>query len=169
MRYLSLTFFLLVFAIPSIAQTRLTPGTAAPAFSISSLEGDSYDLSTMRGSVVVITFWSTKCLICRNEIPKLNNFTSRYGGKNVVFLALTMEDDDRVSFFLRNNPFNFHILPNSFGVVLQYADRDKAGNIDMAFPSYFLIDQSGTVAYRSYGWDKTGELDARISNLLATK
>ena len=57
-------------------------------------------------------------------------------------------------------------MPNSFGVVLQYADRDKAGNLDMGFPSFFVIDQQGLVRYRSSGFDKTAPLDAAIGKLL---
>jgi peroxiredoxin len=168
MRFLSIIILATAFAIPTLAQTALKPGNSAPTFTAESLDGSYFDLSSMRGTVVVMTFWSTKCEICRSEIPKLNNFTSRYDESKVVFLALTNENEDRVGAFLKGNPFKFHVLPNSFGVVLQYADRDKQGNIDFAYPSYFLIDQTGNIAYRSYGWDKTGELESRISKLIAS-
>lgn len=168
MRILSTIILALTFAFPALAQTALRPGNAVPAFTASALDGSYYDLASLRGKVVVMTFWSAKCAICRAEIPKLNGFMSRYDANRVVFLALTMDNDDRVETYLKSNPFNFHILPNSFGVVLQYADRDKQGNIDMAFPSYFVIDQRGTLAYRANGWDKTNELDSRISRLLAS-
>lgn len=169
MQKLSLLILALAFVIPSAAQTALKAGNAAPAFAGSSIDGSYYELASMRGRVVVLTFWSTKCVICRSEIPKLNSFASRYDEKKVVFLAATVENQEKVESYLRNNPFKFHVLPDSFGVILQYADRDKQGNIDMGFPSYFLIDQAGLVAYRADGWDKTNELDSRISKLIASK
>lgn len=169
MRKLFLILLALACVIPSAAQTALKAGNAAPTFAASSLDGSYYDLNSMRGRVVVLTFWSTKCAICRSEIPKLNSFASRFDEKKVVFLAATMENQAKVEPYLKTNPFKFHILPDSFGVLLQYADRDKQGNIDMGFPSYFLIDQTGTVAYRSGGWDKTDELDSRITKLLVSK
>lgn len=159
----------LAFALPSFGQTALRLGSVAPEFAASSIDGTNYDLNSMRGRVVVLTFWSTKCAICRSEIPKLNSFTSRFDEKRVVFLAATLENESKVETYLRSNPFKFHILPNSFGMVLQYADRDKQGNIDMGFPAYFVIDQAGTVAYRASGWDKTDELDSRLNKLLASK
>ncbi len=169
MRYLSIVILSLAFAIPSLAQTGLRPGNPAPTFAGPSIDGTFYDLSNMRGTVVVMTFWSTKCQICHSEIPKLNSFKARFDEDKVKFFALTNENDARVETYLKANPFAFHVMPNSFGVLLQYADRDKQGNIDLAYPSYFLIDQDGNIAHRSYGWDKTAELESRISKLLAAK
>lgn len=169
MRKLFLILLALASVLPSTAQTALKVGNAAPTFTASSLDGTYFDLAAMRGRIVVLTFWSTKCAICHSEIPKLNTFASRFDEKKVVFLAATMENQSKVEPYLKTNPFKFNILPDSFGVLLQYADRDKQGNIDMGFPSYFVIDQSGTVAFRSGGWDKTDELDLRITKLLASK
>lgn len=169
MKKLSLLLLALALVVPSAAQTALKMGSTAPEFAASSIDGSYYDLNTMRGRVVVLTFWSTKCAICRSEIPKLNGFMSRYDEKKVVFLAASLENEEKISSYLRSNPFKFHVLPNSFGVVLQYADRDKQGNIDMGFPAYFVIDQTGNVAYRANGWDKTEELDSRISKLISAR
>ena len=154
-------------ALSAFSQTSLKAGDDAPIFTSASLEGNYFDLEQKRGSVVVLTFWSTKCEICRSEIPRLNQFTSQYDGKNVVFLALTTENEDRIAPFLRSNPFKFTILPNSFGVILQYADRSKGGNLDMGFPAFYVIDQGGKLAYRASGYDKTAPLAAAIDRLIA--
>ncbi|MGH9819757.1 MAG: TlpA family protein disulfide reductase, partial [Pyrinomonadaceae bacterium] len=130
--------------------------------------GQSFDLKQLQGKVVLVTFWSTKCEICHSEIPKMNQLAARYKGKDVVFLALTMENESKVETYLRSTPFSFDILPNSFGAVLQYADRDKAGNINMGFPAYFLLDQTGGLQLKTSGWDKTQALDSKISTLLAS-
>jgi hypothetical protein len=91
---------------------------------------------------------------------------ARYAGKDVVFLAVTMENSTRVEPYLKKNPFNFTIVPDGFGMVLQYADKDRQGNLDMGFPAYYLIDRSGRVAMRGSGWDKTGMIGSEISRLL---
>lgn len=114
----------------------------------------------------MLTFWSTKCEICHSEIPKMNQIVDRYKGKDVVFLALTMENEAKVNPYLRKNPFNYTILTNGFGVVLKYANMSKDGGINMGFPSYFLINKQGAIHLRSEGWDKTQSLDNQISRLL---
>lgn len=160
---------LLLLASSAAAQQVLKPGEAAPAFSGQALDGTFYDLSQLNGKVVVLTFWSTRCAICHSEIPNLNRVADRYRGKDVVFLAVTMENESKVGPYLKRNPFNFNILPNSFGVMLKYADRDRAGNINMGFPAHFLITRQGTIALRTDGWDKASNLDSQISRLLSAE
>lgn len=169
MRFFTILAVTLILAIGALAQNGIKVGSPAPSFSAAALDGSFVDMDALRGRIVIITFWSTKCEICRHEIPSLNAFKNRYEGRDVTFLALTMENSDRVQPFLKSNPFAFQIVPDSFGMVLKYADRDRQGNINMGFPSYFLIDADGKVAHRSSGWDKIGELDQRIDKLLTAK
>ena len=149
------------------AQQKLRPGQAAPDFAAQSLDGTTYNLSQLQGKVVVLTFWSTRCQICHAEIPKLNQVVNRYKGKDVVFLALTMENQVKVEPYLRKTRFDFNIVPNSFGVVMKYADMDGCGNINMVFPAHFLIDRNGAIALRTDGWDKAANLDSQIAKLLS--
>lgn len=158
----------LSFASLSVAQQQLRPGTQAPDFAAEALDGKYYNLSQLQGKVVVLTFWSSKCAICHSEIPKLNAVADRYKGQEVVFLALTMENQTKIEPYLRKNPFTFSVLPNSFGVVLKYADMDKNGGINMGFPAHFVIDRRGAIAHRTDGWDKASNIDAQISKLLAS-
>ncbi len=78
-----------------------------------------------------------------------------------------MENDAVVNAFVRRNPFQFEVLPNSFGLLLQYADRTKNGDLDMGFPSFFLIDQDGVVQYRGSGYGRIESLTAAIDRLAA--
>ncbi len=165
-RILSVIFLSIVLTISAVAQKSIKVGSAAPAFAGTSLDGKPYDLNDLRGSAVVVTFWSTRCQVCHQEIPKLNRLAGQYDAKKVIFLALSMENEEKISAYLKYNPFNFQILPNSFAVVLKYADRDRNDNLDMGFPSFFVIDQQGLVQYRSSGYDKTAALDTAINKLI---
>lgn len=169
MRVLILFLILTFTASAALAQQSLKPGAAAPDFNGQSLDGKTYNLSELHGKVVVLTFWSTRCAICHSELPKLNEVAKRYKDKDVVFLALTMENPAKVEPYLRKNPFNFNILPNAFGVFLKYADMDGGGNINMGFPSYFLINRRGSIALKSNGWDKTARIESQISELLTSE
>jgi len=167
MRFFSILLISFALAVSTVAQQGLATGSNAPEFALAGLDGQTYDLSQLRGKVVLVTFWSTRCNICHSELSNMNNLAARYKGQQVVFLGLTMENETKVSGYLKSNAFNFTIVPNSFGAVLQYADRDRAGNIAMGFPAYFLIDQNGVVRMKTSGWDKTPDVDAQISRLLA--
>jgi peroxiredoxin len=167
MRILTAVVLSLFLSIAALAQQSVNPGSIAPQFSMSGLDGQTYDLGQLRGKVVLVTFWSTRCAICHSEIPKLNRLAARYQGQDVVFLGFTTDNPTKVDTYLRNTPFAFTIIPNSFGVVLQYADRDREGNMNIGFPAYFLLDQKGQVQAKMSGWDKTDNLDAQISRLLS--
>ena len=169
MRFLNSAIILIFAVSAAFAQQGLRPGTAAPDFSGESLDGKTYSLSHLQGKVVVLTFWSTRCQICHSELPKLNEVARRYKDKDVVFLALTMENQGKVEPYLRKNPFDFNILANAFGVFMKYADTDRSGNISMGFPSYFLINRHGSIALKSDGWDKTARLESQISQLLTSE
>ena len=141
---------------------------AAENFSAVSMDGQAVELSSLKGKIVVLTFWSTRCAICHSEIPKLNQLSEIYKGKDVVFLGLTTENEAKVESYLKKTRFDFNILPNSFGVVLKYADKDNKGNIMMGFPAHFLINQNGEIEFRTSGFDKTEQLNAGINRLLRT-
>lgn len=167
MRILSILLITLTLGLSAYSQQALYNGAMAPNFSLAGLDGQTYDLSQFRGKVVLVTFWSTRCNICHSELPNMNRLVSRFKGQDVIFLGLTMDNESKVSAYLKSNTFNFTIVPNSFGAVLQYADRDKSGNINMGFPAYFLVDQNGIVRMKTNGWDKTPDLDQQITRLVS--
>lgn len=161
----NIVLLLFIASFTAVAQTSLKIGSPAPTFSGNGMDGTCNDLSELRGKVVVLTFWSTRCEICRHEFPKVNQMVKNYENRNVVFLALTMENEAKVGAYLKKNQLSPAILPNSFGVVLQYADRTADDRLDMGFPSFFVIDKAGTIQYRSSGFDQTASLNAAIERL----
>lgn len=169
MRIILIILLTVLLSVTAIGQQNLKKGSSAPVFTAAALDGTSYDLSRLRGKIVVLTFWSSRCEICRVEIPKLNRLVERFKNSEVVFLGLTMESTSKVQAFLQNNPFDFHILPNSFGVLLQYADKDREGNINMGFPAHYLVNKSGEIELITGGFDKTEILHAEINRLLTSK
>ncbi len=167
MRILTITFLTLIIAASAFSQNNLKVGSPAPAFSGVTLDGSDFDLNQLRGTVVVITFWSTRCQICHAEFPKLNRLIKSFNGKKVVFLSLTTENEEKIKAYVKRNPLETQILPNSFGVLLQYADRDKSGNLDMGYPSYYVVNDTGNIEFRSSGYDKTPALNSALTRLLS--
>ena len=63
-------------------------GQPAPALVVQELNGQSFDLATLRGKVVVINFWATWCPPCRQEMPALDAFYRRYHGDGLEMIGL---------------------------------------------------------------------------------
>lgn len=167
MKTLATLVLVLTFSIISFSQQNV--GVAAQNFSQTNMRNENVELSGLKGKVVVLTFWSTKCRICVSEMPKLNRLVDKYNGQAVEFLGLTMNHKQIVERFLKNKPFKYNILPNSFGVVLKYAPRDSRNRLSMGFPAHFIVDQSGKVVLFTSGFKKTKKLDSTITKLLASE
>ena len=166
MRLLTVLFLTFLFSFSAFAQSNKNSKPLAENFTATALDGKNFNLDEQRGKVVLITFWSTRCPICAAEIPKLNNLAASYKDKDVVFLGLTLENDQKVKSYLKKKPFNFNLLPNSFGILLKYADKDGDGKISMGYPAHFLINKKGEIELKTNGFDKTAMLDKQISKLL---
>src|SRR5687768_14915656 len=110
MRLVKILLLTFVLSAGAFAQQNLQPGQAAPDFAATTIDGRPVSLKELSGKVVVLTFWSTRCAICHSELPKMNEIAQRYQGKEVVFLALTMENEAKVQPYLRKNPFRSTVL-----------------------------------------------------------
>jgi peroxiredoxin len=157
---------LLIITLSGFAFAQQNTGVTAQNFSVTTLDGETFELEKLRGKVVVMTFWSTRCQICHAEIPKLNKMADHYKDSEVIFLGLAWQDKKKLDRFLMDRPFNFKIVPQSFGVLLKYAARDKKGRLNMGYPSHFVVDQQGMVVFKGEGFSKTKKLNSTIDGLL---
>jgi len=62
--------------------------------------------SRLQGKVVVLEFWATWCSPCVHAIPHLNQLANEFHGQDVVFLAVTDDDEDRLTPFLAHQPMD---------------------------------------------------------------
>lgn len=117
----------------------------ATAFSTADMDGNMVDLKSLKGKVVVLNFWFTRCNPCVEEIPELNSLVREYkNNEDVVFLAVTFDDKATVETFLKKNPFGYTILPEAKSIVDEY--------IIMGYPANMVLDKKGDIQYQSMGF-----------------
>jgi peroxiredoxin len=164
MRVFSCLFLFLILSIACFGQEHKT--RTAENFTAMSLDGQTFDLAALKGKVVLMVFWSSRCAVCAGETKKLNQLAARYKDKDVVFLGLTPDNENKAASFIRKKPFDFNILPNSFGIMLKYAERDAGGNLLMGYPAYYLVNQNGEIELTTNGSGKKEKLASEINRLL---
>lgn len=78
---------------PALAPIPLI-GRPAPDLVLPGLRtGDDTNLANLRGEVVVINFFASWCLQCRDEHPDLVATAEAYSGAGVTFVAISYQDD----------------------------------------------------------------------------
>ena len=68
--------------------------TAARDFTLTTFDGDVLRLSDLRGSYVMVDFWSSWCPPCREEAPVLAAAYDRYRTQGVEFVGVAVWDVD---------------------------------------------------------------------------
>jgi cytochrome c biogenesis protein CcmG/thiol:disulfide interchange protein DsbE len=70
-----------------------TVGKPAPAFALPSLaDGSTVSLDAYKGKTVVLNFWASWCIPCKEENPALTDAWERYRGTDVVLLGVVFQD-----------------------------------------------------------------------------
>ncbi len=66
-------------------------GNIAPDFRFISIQGDTVQLSSFRGKIVVIDFWATWCPPCLAQIPFYDTLKEKFKGKDIVFMSVSID------------------------------------------------------------------------------
>jgi tetratricopeptide (TPR) repeat protein len=115
-------------------------GKTAPDFRLKRLKGGELSLAEFKDKIVVLDFWATWCAPCRQEMPDFEKLHREYAGKDVVILAIDVnEEEDVVSGYIDKEKFTFPVLlATGTDVVARYTVN--------AYPTTFAVDKSGRIA-----------------------
>lgn len=129
------------------------PFGPAPDFHMKDLNGKTVSLEDFRGKVVVVDFWATWCVPCREAFPGLKLALDKYkGDTSVVFLFVDTRErvSDPVGLirqFLSSNNYPFTVLLDPSGE--PYYNRFGMAGI----PTQFVIDGQGMIRFKHEGYD----------------
>ena len=134
----------------------------APAkeVSLALLTGQSLTLSSLRGKVVMVDFWSSWCPPCRQEAPALAATYERYRSRGVEFVGVAIWDsEDEVRKFLERNRITY---PNSLDLkgvtAIEYGVK--------GIPEKFFVDRQGNLVRKFIGPVTEERLAAVLDELL---
>lgn len=70
-------------------------GSMAPEFSQADTAGVMVSLSSFRGKYVLLDFWGSWCVFCREESPNLIKNFERYKDKGFTIISIAADDDKK--------------------------------------------------------------------------
>ena len=134
-----------VFASAALAASSSGP---APGFSLSGRGGKTIDLAQFKGQVVMINFWASWCVPCRQEMPLLEEIYKKYKPMGFTMLGVNVEPktQDAEAFLAKlSKPVTF---PVAWDVDSKVSKLYKVAGM----PTTVFIDRKGNVReiHKSY-------------------
>ena len=133
-------------------------GSVAPEFSLPTLGGEeTVRSSDLAGKTVVLNFWNSWCVPCKEELPALRTFFDRHRA-NENFVMIGVLRDDTVEAALEER--------DRAGIEWTLVD-DPRGTASIDFgvrgqPETYVIAPDGTVAATQIGPASVGDLEQML-------
>ena len=149
-------------AVPGAVRA-LDVGARQPEIGLRDRSGNTIDLASLKGKVVLVDFWASWCAPCKQEMPVLERLHQKYKKDGLVIVAVSVDKDaSNIADFLKQVRVTFPIVHDQDHSV---ADRFKPPRM----PSSYIVDRKGIVRHVHGGFrpDDAAALEAEIKALLA--
>ncbi len=134
---------------------------ASPIYS-NDLSGKIVQLQDFKGKYILLDFWGTWCVPCKENIPYLKKMYKKYSAKEFSIVGIASDKD--------------------LAIVKKYVDMDeitwvnifdsfddpriiKAFRVEV-FPTYLLIDKTGVIVIRTDGKEGLLKIDKYLNKIL---
>ena len=142
--------------VPRMRSTDIRAQSLAPDFSLPDLTGQSLNLSSYRGKVVLLDFWATWCDPCREEIPHIVELQNKYGDQGLQIIGVSMDDGpEPVRDFYQSFKMNYP-------VVMGNAKMGELYGGVLGLPITFLIGRDDRICSKHVGAADISSLDREI-------
>jgi thiol-disulfide isomerase/thioredoxin len=146
-------------------------GKPAPAFTLTTPEGEKLSLASFKGKAVQINFWATWCAPCKIETPWLVELEKQYKPQGFEILAVSVDDLDKddpkllakdiagVAKGAKELHIDYPVLIDGDSIAKPYGDVD-------VYPTSFFINRSGKIVAASFGLTSKDDLESNIKKAL---
>ena len=111
---------------------------SAPDFVLNDVNGKAMSLSNYQHKVVLVHFWATWCVPCKDEVPALNALWERFRERGLVIVAVAEDSKKAVEPFIREEGVKFPVVIDQYGKAFRsYRVR--------ALPSSFIVSRTGDI------------------------
>ncbi|RDH83108.1 MAG: TlpA family protein disulfide reductase [endosymbiont of Galathealinum brachiosum] len=106
-------------------------------FTLKSQSGKNIKLSELRGRVIALNFWDSRCGTCIQQFPVINTYYQSNKNNEFTLLSVNIDEDLLTATrFIKKRKFDYPVLLDTFNQASRlYSVSD--------LPTLFLIDKDG--------------------------
>ena len=155
---------------------KLSVGDSSPTFFLRDINGDDFFLSDHVGEprnrssiqerkkVVILSFFATWCVPCKEELPELQSITTSYSNESLLTVLIDVnEKSGKVATFLKSLEVELPVLLDKYGKI------SEGFNV-VSLPTLIIIDSEGIIRFISKSFKGADEfrniLNAEIRKVL---
>jgi len=156
-----LILIILIIAILALGGIALSCNSSSPSdstpqpqnatdFTLPTLTGANITLSELKGTPVVVNFWSISCYWCRKQLPYLESVAQQSEGViEVIAINIGQNASEVQDFFGDYEPTMIVALDEDRGVFVNYCQNYS--NTGGYIPFTLFVDSEGVIQYKRIG------------------
>jgi thiol-disulfide isomerase/thioredoxin len=137
-----------------------------PEITVTLLDNKELKLSSLRGKVVMLDFFWTKCPHCQHHAPHVAKLYNKYRNRGFVIVGLATDEPSRsadVKAFMKEFGISYPVGYISTEVIAYYGDQSNRG-----VPQMVVFGPDGKMTLRRISWsDEIGkEIEEEVAKQL---
>jgi cytochrome c biogenesis protein CcmG, thiol:disulfide interchange protein DsbE len=139
----------------------LVKGQPVPNVAGTTLDGQPFDLASLRGKPVVINFWGPSCVPCRTEFPLLAEKARQHAAEGLVIVGVLTDDPpDGARDFVRQ-------YGATWPTVIDPGAAIKSAYNVIARPQSYFVDRAGNLRSIQIGEVRDADFERQYAAIAA--
>jgi cytochrome c biogenesis protein CcmG, thiol:disulfide interchange protein DsbE len=147
----------------SPSSSGIAVGEQAPDVEFNALKDTgTIKLSELRGKVVLLDFWASWCAPCQEELPLLDDMSTRLKNKGIEIVGLSIDEN-------KADAERFLTRKSSWAITLGHDPEQKVADAfkPPKMPTSYVIDRKGIVRQVNAGFERADakKIEAQLVDL----
>jgi thiol-disulfide isomerase/thioredoxin len=150
-----------------VAAAGIGAGDRLPSFALAGWDGTRLQSADLAGKVLVVDFWASWCVPCREALPAIDAMARRLQDRGVVVLAVNVDRNRKAA-----DAWLAERLPDGRVTLAHDPEGAFLARVGAAgMPAVYVVDRDGVVRFTESGYapDRVAAIERAAESLLAPK